>query len=190
SEFTSFNAQASPTAGNRDIAQAVRGDFGDVIDGEFVADEGFGTLAIVSEDPFTVRYDLTEPVWSDSIPLDAADLLLGWAGASGYFEPPSTDAAGAEQASALTVPRIDEFARSIDVTFPQPVMQWQQAVSVPVPAHVVGQRAFGLNDAMEAKQAVIAAIQADDADSLAAIAAVWNEDFTVSDDGSTPEDVL
>ncbi|MGL3149274.1 ABC transporter substrate-binding protein [Microbacterium sp. A82] len=189
-EFTSFNAQASPTAGNRDIAQAIRGDFGDVIDGEFVADEGFGTLAIVSEAPFTVRYDLTEPVWSDSIPLDAADLLLGWAGASGYFEPPSTDAGGAEQAVPLTVPRIDEFARSIDVTFPQPVMQWQQAVSVPVPAHVVGQRAFGLSDAMEAKQAVIEAIQTGDADSLAAIAAVWIEDFTVAGDGSTPEDVL
>lgn len=188
--FTSTNAAASPTSGNLDVAQAIRGDFGDVVDGEFVADESFGTVAIVKDEPFTVRYDLAEPVWSDSIPLDAADLILGWAGASGYFDQNETDTSVAASDPPLPVPSVDEFARSIDVTFPQPVMQWQQAISVPVPAHVVGERAFGLDDAMEAKKAVIDAIRAGDASSLAAIAAVWNEDFTISGDGTAPDDVL
>lgn len=76
-EFTSTNAVASPTSGNVDIAEMIRGDFGDMIDGDFVPDEGFGAVTIISDDPFIVRYDLAEPAWSDGIPLDAADLLLG-----------------------------------------------------------------------------------------------------------------
>ena len=84
--LTSTNAASSPTAGNRDIAEMIRSDFGDVVDGEFVADESFGAVTIVSQKPFTVRYDLTEPTWSDGVPLDAADLLLGWAGATGFLD--------------------------------------------------------------------------------------------------------
>lgn len=76
-ELTSFNPLAAPTSGNLDIAAATRGGFGDVVDGEFVADESFGAVSIVGDDPFTVRYDLAEPAWSDGIPLDAADLMLG-----------------------------------------------------------------------------------------------------------------
>ena len=72
--FTSANAAQSPTAGNLDIAAATRGRFGDVVDGQFVPDTGFGTVKIVSESPFTVRYDLAQPAWSDGIPVDAADL--------------------------------------------------------------------------------------------------------------------
>lgn len=77
SAFTSGNAEAAPTPGNLDIAAMTRAGFGDLVDGEFVADDSFGTVSIVSDDPFTVRYDLREPAWSDGIPLDAADLLLG-----------------------------------------------------------------------------------------------------------------
>lgn len=190
-ELTSANAAASPTSGNIDIAETIRGDFGDVIDGEFVPDEGFGTVTIVSEDPFTVRYDLAEPSWSDDIPLDAADLLLGWAGASGYFDRGEDDGAGdAESDADPAVPSIDEFERAIEVTFAQPVKDWQQAVTVPVPAHVVGSRAFGIEDAMEAKQAVIRAIQEHDAAALEAISEVWNEGFELSDQDEIPADLL
>ncbi|WP_194421438.1 ABC transporter substrate-binding protein [Microbacterium abyssi] len=181
-EFTSANAAASPTRGNVDIAEAIRADFGDVIDGEFVADEGFGTVTITREDPFTVRYDLAEPVWSDGIPLDAADLLLGWAAASGHLPLEDEAQDGGEGADAEhRMPAIDEFARAIEVTFPQPIMQWQSAVSAPVPAHVVGARAFGLDDPMQAKQAVIAAIEDGDEQALESIATVWHEGFEITD---------
>ncbi|GAA2935675.1 hypothetical protein GCM10010458_19330 [Microbacterium luteolum] len=192
--FTSANAAASPTPGNVDIAETIRGDFGDLVDGEFVADEGFGTVTIVSDDPFTVRYDLAEPVWSDDIPLDAADLLLGWAGAAGYFDDAEDadgeDAAADEDPVETAVPALDEFARAIEVTSPQPIIGWQQAVTAPVPAHVVGHRAFGTDDPMEAKQAVIRAIQDGDDDALAKIAVVWNEDFEVGKDGKLAADLL
>ncbi|MGM7667919.1 ABC transporter substrate-binding protein [Microbacterium sp. A93] len=190
-EFTSTNAAASPTSGNVDIAATIRGDFGDVIDGEFVADEGFGAVTIVSDDPFTVRYDLTEPSWSDGIPLDAADLLLGWAGASGYFDVgDESETADAEPDAELAVPVLDEFARAIQVTFPQPVIDWQQAVTVPVPAHIVGRLAFAMDDDMEAKQAVIGAIQEHDSAALEALATVWNEGFELSDQAELPADLM
>ncbi|WP_417554832.1 hypothetical protein [Microbacterium sp.] len=184
--LTSTNAAVSGTSGNTDVAAVVRARFGDVVDGAFVPDASFGTVKIVSKDPFVVRYDLAQPAWSDSIPLDAADLLLGWAGASGWF---GKDAAGA-QASEMPVPRVDEFARSMDVTFAHPTIGWQTAVTVPVPAHVVGERAFGLDDAMEAKQAVITAIHDRDESALKKIAKAWNKGFDLPKKGSIPADTL
>lgn len=195
-ELTSTNAAATPTPGNIDVAEAIRGDFGDVIEGEFVPDEGFGTVTIVSDDPFTVRYDLAEPVWSDGIPLDAADLLLGWADTVGLLpaeagEDGAADDAGAEDAADPPAPpKIDEFARTIDATWPTPRMDWQTAVKASVPAHVVGARAFGIDDAMEAKQAVIDAIQDEDAAALAEIAEVWNAGFELEDGAQAPAELL
>jgi len=181
--LTSTNAAASPTSGNLDIAALTRARFGDVIDGDFVADESFGTVTILEEEPFTVRYDLTEPAWSDSIPLDAADLLLGWAGAAGYFLP---DEAAVVDAP---IPVVDEFARSIDVTFAQPVNDWQSIVTVPVPAHVLGERALGIDDPMEAKQAVITAIRTGDGSALEKMRTAWNEGFEIGE-GAVADDLL
>lgn len=190
-ELTSMNALATPTPGNIDIAAATRSGFGDTVDGTFVPDESFGKVAIVSDDPFTVRYDLAEPAWSDGIPLDAADLMLGWAAAAGHFaEDESADEGAEEPDDVPVVSTLDEFARAIEVTFPQPTITWQHAVTVPVPAHVVGRRALGLDDAMEAKQAVIRAIQEEDAPALAAIAEVWNSAFDVTEKTDIPADLL
>lgn len=177
--LTSANAAAAPTPGNLDVAALTRAGFGEVVDGEFVADEGFGAVGIVAEEPFTVRYDLAEPVWSDGIPLDAADLLLGWAAASGLLPTGEPDTADA----APEVPRIDEFARAIEVSFTEPRDDWQQAVTVPVPAHVVAAAALEIEDPMEAKQALIRAISDADAEALAAIAEAWNEGFAVPEAG-------
>ena len=184
--FTSVNAAASPTAGNLDVAEMIRGDFGDVIDGEFVPDEGFGTVEIVADDPFTVRFDLAEPSWSDGIPLDAADLVLGWAGAAGAFalEPEATAATSTSTEQSLV--GVDEFARSVDIAFSEPSVLWQQAVTVPVPAHIVGQKAFGIDDPMEAKQAVIEAVQSGDKTALASITDVWNTGFEIVEGADIP----
>ena len=186
-ELTSTNAAAQPTAGNVDVAAMTRARFGDVVDGDFVADEGFGTVAITGDDPFTVRYDLKEPSWSDGIPLDAADLLLGWAAASGFF--PAEGDAGDAIVEA-DVPQIDEFARSMDVVYPHRVWNWQSAVTVPVPAHVVGARAFAIDDPMQAKQAVITAIQQADESAIEKMRTVWNDGFVIDDVASAPDDLL
>lgn len=172
-ELTSVNADASPTPGNLDIAAATRSRFGDTVDGEFVPDESFGSVTIVGDDPFTVRYDLAEPSWSDGIPVDAADLMLGWAATAGLLaDDPDAEAAP---------PEVDEFERAVEVTFPAPTIAWQSAVSAPVPAHVVGSRAFGLDDPMEAKQAVIRAVRDGDPTDLAALAEEWAAGFEIAD---------
>lgn len=184
-ELTSLNAAAVPTAANRDVAELVRADFGDLVDGEFVPDEGFGTVKIVSKKPFTARYDLAEPVWSDGIPLDAADLLLGWAWRAGLLADDESGAASPESFLDAKPPKIDEFARAIEVTFTRPDIDWQRAVSAPVPAHVVAQRALDLDDPMEAKQAVITAIRSGDDETLAKLAAEWRDGASVKP-GETP----
>ncbi|MDJ1112835.1 hypothetical protein [Microbacterium dauci] len=179
--LTSFNAAANPTAANLDIAAATRGSFGAIVDGDFVADPTFGVVEIVSDDPFTVRYDLAEPSWSDDIPVDAADLALGWAAAAGLLdeEPPE------EAASAFEV---DEFARAIEVTFPAPTIGWQSEVTAAVPAHVVGGAAFDLDDPMEAKQAVLQALLSGDAAATAELAEAWRTGFAVAEDGAFAAD--
>ena len=186
-QFTSTNVAASRSTGNIDIAEMIRGGFGDVVDGDFVPDESFGTVSMISDDPFTVRYDLTEPAWSDDIPLDAADLLLGWAGSAGYFDERGDEATDGTDA---TVPTIDEFARSIDVKMAKPRSDWQTAVTVPVPAHVLGELALGIDDAMEAKQAVITAIQTEDDSALQKMAKAWRDGFSLGDDADVDESIL
>lgn len=212
-ELSGTNAQAVPlaTPGNADIAELTRGDFGDVIDGEVVPDESFGAVTIVDDDPFTVRYDLAEPAWSDGIPLDAADLLLGWAAGSGFFAPddfdpeahrdddgafrpvdgvPWFDSVPSGLRRSAEVPAVDEFARAIEVRFTEPVDDWQRALAAAVPAHVVGRMAFGLDDPMEAKQAVMDAIREQDTTALERVADAWNEGFAVDPEADIPDDLL
>jgi peptide/nickel transport system substrate-binding protein len=190
-EFTSANAAAAPTAGNLDIAAPTRARFGDLVQGEFVADEAFGAVTILDEDPFTVRYDLAEPGWSDGTPLDAADLLLAWAAASGLID--ADERAGVDEATtdaATAVPRLDEFARAIEVTYPQAVSDWQERIAVTVPAHVVARLALGIDDPMEGKQAIITAIQGDEPGALAKIGAVWRDGFSIPETGEVRADLL
>lgn len=202
---------AGRTAGNLDVAALTRSQFAELVDGSVVVDEAFGSVTITSRDPFTVSYDLTEPEWSDGIPLDAADLLLAWAAGSNGLAPADFtpdaerdddgvlqlpedavwfDSVATGLRSSDTVPTYDEFGRSIEVTFGAPVEDWQTALDVAVPAHVAGQRAFGLTDPMEAKQAVITAITDGDDVALADLARVWSTDFRLGTSSEVPDDLL
>lgn len=198
------------TAGNLDVAALTRGQFAENVDGAAVIDESFGTATVTNPETFTVRYDLAEPTWSDGIPVDAADLMLAWAAGSNAVVPPETEEDVDEEnedeaeppftfesvTTGLTVSEqisdYDQFDRWIEIRFDHPVVDWQTALDVAVPAHVVGQLAFDLEDPMEAKQAVLAAIEDRDTDAMAAIAEVWNTGFTLPEgDGSNiPENLL
>lgn len=198
------------TAGNLDVAALTRGQFAENVDGAAVIDESFGTATVTNPETFTVRYDLAEPTWSDGIPVDAADLMLAWAAGSNAVVPPETEEDVDEEnedeaeppftfesvTTGLTVSEqisdYDQFDRWIEIRFDHPVVDWQTALDVAVPAHVVGQLAFDLEDPMEAKQAVLSAIEDRDTDAMAAIAEVWNTGFTLPEgDGSNvPENLL
>ncbi|WP_347756663.1 ABC transporter substrate-binding protein [Agrococcus sp. ProA11] len=198
-ELTSVNAASTQgaTSGNRDVAAMTRGAFAVIDDaGEVREDPTFGTATIIDESPFTVRYDLADGVrWSDGVPVDAADLMLGWAAASnalstrdlaidalrgvdGALDLPEdavwfdvADAGGMQHASAAVR---DDWARSVDVEFSQPIPEWRLALEVAVPAHLLGQRVLGIADPMEAKQALLDALDRADPLVLGQVAAAWS----------------
>jgi peptide/nickel transport system substrate-binding protein len=55
-------------------------------------DESFGSYEIVSEDPLKIQYTFADTAkWADGTPVDAADLLLSWAGISGVLNDDVTE---------------------------------------------------------------------------------------------------
>lgn len=105
---------------------------------------------------------------------------------------PTFDSVSSGLEQSIQVMDYDEFEGWIDVRFTHPVEDWRSALDVAVPAHVVGAQAFDLSDPMEAKQAVITAIEDRDEEDLAAIAEVWNTGFELPEgDGSNiPAELL
>ena len=170
---------------------------------ELVNDESFGTIEKLSDDPLTVKYTVAEgAVWSDEVPVDAADLLLQWAADSGvynegegveydeesgaiiehenlYFD---SAAVGGGLANVTEVPEIGDDGRSITLVYDAPFVDWEIALAKPlVPAHVVAMKALELEDAEEAKEALITAIQDGDTAQLKPIADFWNSGFDFTD---------
>uniref|UniRef100_UPI001F26206A ABC transporter substrate-binding protein n=1 Tax=Cellulomonas citrea TaxID=1909423 RepID=UPI001F26206A len=130
--------------------------------GAAVADPSFGTVEKVSDSPLTVRYTLADGVrWSDGVPVTGADLLLEWAARSGQLDEavPTlgsdgslTDPAALDQqvAFAATSPALVHAtatpafdAHSLTLVYDQPVADWQVALDVNLPAHVIGRLALG-----------------------------------------------
>ncbi|GAA4629131.1 hypothetical protein GCM10023113_36450 [Cellulomonas oligotrophica] len=130
-------------------------------DGSVVADPSFGTVEVVDDEPFTVRYTIAETArWSDGVPVTPADLLLEWAARSGQLDevvpeigadglpvdPAALDDVVAFAATspalvhATAVPRVD--GATVTVVHDRRVADWQVALDVNLPAHVVGRLAL------------------------------------------------
>ena len=178
---------------------------------ELVRDESFGTITVDDEDPLTVTYRVADGVaWSDGEPVDAADLLLSWAANSGAVNTPDFDDEPYvdEETGAYTedfpddvvyfdgqvsnglagvtqTPELGDDGRSITLVYDRYFADWELAFEAGVPAHVVGARALGIDDADEAKDAVVSAIQERDESALAALSRTWNTDFNLD---RMPED--
>ncbi|RZT62380.1 peptide/nickel transport system substrate-binding protein [Microcella alkaliphila] len=172
---------------------------------ELVKDESFGTYELVTEDPQTVQYTINEGVqWSDGVPVDEADMLLAWVANSGVLNTPEFDpneftnpetgeftedyptdvvyfdgAIGAGLENVTETPEIGD--REITLVYDTPFVDWELAFGVGLPAHVVAQRALGIEDAQEAKDALVEAVQTNDAEALAALSNVWNTDWNFTE---------
>ncbi|OUM41406.1 ABC transporter family substrate-binding protein [Arthrobacter agilis] len=167
--FSSFNSNSSE--GNVDIngkiAYATHSGFNYINnDLEVVANEDFGTIEVLSEDPLSVKYTVNEGVnWSDGEPVDGGDLLLSWAIGSGYFNDAKTDDAG-EVVSGTTyfdyagdtgglalteLPEIGDDGRSITLNYSEPFADYEVAFGtmteggISTPAHVLAEKG-GLAD--------------------------------------------
>ena len=182
-----------PVTSLEDVASLTGTGFGYRDDsGGFVRDRSFGHAEIVERDPLTVRYTVADGVrWSDGTPVDAADLVVSWAAGSGVFE-------GFEQvpdvglALVTQPPQVTPDRRTVFLHFDRFFSGWESVLAPTLPAHVVASLALDLPVASEAqrlaaKDALIEAVTAADADALEAIAEVWNEGLSLADSSPHPE---
>lgn len=174
---------------------------------DLVEDTSFGTYEKVSDDPLTVKYTVADDTkWSDGTAFDATDILLQWVATSAKYNnveaeydeegnvsnQAALDAGvyfdGTTPGSSLisAIPEISEDGKSITFVYDKPFGDWAlNFTNQFVPAHVVGQKALGLEDAQEAKDALRDAIVNGDVAKLSPIATFWNKGFEFT---SMPED--
>ncbi|MGV8875963.1 MAG: ABC transporter family substrate-binding protein [Rhodoglobus sp.] len=145
--------------------------------------------------------------WSDGTAVDAVDLLLEWAATSGALNSANADPADTiDQVTGAPLdrsdtrvlfdaepsknpgmvlvtktPRLSSDRMSLTLVFDEPFAGWESAffgsTSGAKPAHVVGMMTFGGDDAIIAKERVLAAITADNDTDLSRIARTWNTVF-------------
>ncbi|MDR0837138.1 MAG: ABC transporter substrate-binding protein [Propionibacteriaceae bacterium] len=186
-------------------------------DGELniVAYPDYGTYELLSEEPLTVKFTLSDKaVWSDGVPVNAADTLLAWASQSGKFntitgtEAKDKDGAFVQQtgenvyfsaAGTTGFELVDSFEVSDDlksVTFVYGVQypDWEQIVpdfGRGLPAHIVYKRATGGATAgIDEAKALVKAFEDKDNATIAKIANVWNFDWATVTSMPTDPDLL
>ncbi|MBC7590976.1 MAG: ABC transporter family substrate-binding protein [Salinibacterium sp.] len=177
---------------------------------ELQQDESFGTYEKVSDDPLVVKYTIADGVkWSDGTAVDAADLLLKWVSLSGAENTPDFDSSeftdpdtgeftpefptdvvffdtGADPTSGpglvSELPEVSDDKKSITMTWDAPFVDWELSfTNVGLPAHVVAQQALGIEDAQEAKDALVKAITDNDTEAMAKISSFWNTGFNFTE---------
>jgi peptide/nickel transport system substrate-binding protein len=204
------NTSFGNATANNNITYATLGGFNYYNDvPELVDDTSFGTVELVSEDPLVVEYTIADGVtWSDGTAVDAVDLLLQWAALSGSLNTPDFDPSeftdpdtgeftddfptdvvffdtGADPSFGLglvsEVPEVSDDLKTVTMTYDEPFVDWELQLTAPLPAHVVGKNALGIEDNQEAKDAVLAAIQDGDAEAMAPISSFWNSGFNFTE---------
>ncbi|ADG73887.1 extracellular solute-binding protein family 5 [Cellulomonas flavigena DSM 20109] len=205
--FSSFNGESitGNATANNIITYMANSRFNDYnADLEVVPDESWGTYEKVSDDPLTVAYTYADTAkWSDGVSAGPADLLLEWAAQSGKFnnvEPEYDDEGNVTNQDALDAgvyfdaaspsvalitetPEID--GDTITLVYSKPFADWEVAIDNNLPAHIVAQRALGIEDPEEATEALIAAITDENLEDLSKIAKVWSDDWNFA---SLPDD--
>lgn len=140
--------------------------------------------------------------WADGAAVDGADLLLSWAANSGALNTPGFDSANCTDPDSgrytklfpagvvhfdgfsgnglqlvTKTPAIGDDGRSLTLTYDHPFVDWELVFGVGLPAHVVAERALGIEGPARAKEALVTAIQKDDTAKLAKIARFWDTGF-------------
>ena len=159
-------------------------------DGTVVPDEEFGSYRVVSQDPLTVEYTISQDaVWEDGTPITYDDYLLQWAtenpavlsGADG--DAPFNSVETAFGLHVPDGPQGEPGGKTFTVVYPEAFPDWQLAVGTVLPAHVAAQES-GL-----APEELTRAILARDADVVAGVAKFWNTGW-LSSDRTLPEPAL
>src|SRR5690606_38929201 len=98
----------------------------------------FGSFEKTSDDPLTVVYTLNSsnpPLWSDSVPVDEADMLMSWAashiGADGALVYPQFAAPAGEAVSTEAAIEKGKLTLTYSNTYPD----WELGFGIGVSAH-------------------------------------------------------
>jgi len=209
-----FRSMNTLTANGNAVANSIvtymmNDNFGYYDDALEIQDGQLGSVEQVSEDPLKVKYTFADSAqWSDGTPVDAADLVLQWAASSSNFntvESNNDDEGNVNENPEGTVyfdsssigpklieefPEVSEDGKEVTVTYSKPFADWRTTLGlgadgVGVPAHIVAKKALGTEDAAEAKQGILDAIENEDAEALSKISNTWNTAFDFT---SLPDD--
>ena len=150
-------------------------------DGTVYPNEWFGSYEVVSEEPLTIEYTISDDaVWSDGTPVSANDYLLEWAttnpeelgGAELLGFDPVSDSFGRYVPQG---PETEVDAKTFSVVYPEPYPDWELVVSTALPSHIVAEQS-GLEPA-ELAQAILDG----DRDTVAQVADFWNTGWVFGD---------
>jgi peptide/nickel transport system substrate-binding protein len=119
--------------------------------GVLVPNENFGSVEVVGESPFRVRYSLTgNAKWSDGVTVSARDLMLSWLAARNPADAGfNTVRSGSGLRFTTSVPVVSADGKAIEITYDRAVADWQTAITLTAAAHLVAQQAFDA-DSVEA----------------------------------------
>ncbi len=181
---------------------------------ELVRNTDFGTYDKSSDEPLTVDYKITaDAVWSDSVPIDEADMLMHWAAMSGNVEGGWGPASTSGWNLITATPEVGD--KEITLVYDEPFVDWELQQPLGVSAHGTYALAYpdeyadvqaawdtyqdsdsedDLNKYREAaktfgedaKEKVIAAIQDGDTAVLTALATAWNDAYVYTELPDSP----
>lgn len=190
-EWQGLNANTSVTNSvyNSVISSRLNGSFWYYgTDGTIYPDTDYGTYEMVSEDPLTIEYTISdEAVWEDGTPITYDDYLFDWASTN----PPSLFGEDLEEPVFDSVatdwgiynpdgPQGEPGGKTFTVEYADPYPDWQLSVGGALPAHVAAEQS---NMSLEE---LTAAIQDGDVDAITPAAEFWNEGW-LSPDQTLPD---
>lgn len=148
--------------------------------GALIANKKFGTVKLVSNNPFVVDYSINKGIkWSDGQPVDAADLVMSYLAAKTEGFESKRFGSGLQYAS---IKKLGEY--NLTLEYSQAVADWQTALTVPVAAHSVAFFALDGIDSDAGKQAVISAVTGNDIPTIDKLSYAYRTAFLV--DGEVP----
>lgn len=152
--------------------------------GQLAANPNFGSVTRAADG--TVTYKLSgKAKWSDGVPVDAADLAVSWLAATDGQAPGYSSYL--KRTSLALSDKIQLLPDGVKLHFKQPVPNWQTALPVTVPAHVLGKLAFpsaSLTDAAAEKLVTDELTAKDNGVNSGLLAAAFTSAFATTTNGT------
>jgi peptide/nickel transport system substrate-binding protein len=173
--------------------------------GELIANTTFGTAKIISERPFKVRYSINQGrVWSDGVPITAADLLvdhiscsskyasIAGLSTSGQADFKSFCYGGLYDQRVVSTNFVPSDKLAIDIEYDKFFSDWAQVSPMPFPAHtlVLLSTGTGGGGSGAAKALFEKAVATYDRTALQAYAKVWSDAYNLTDVSASTNPIL